>query len=122
MTTITATIADNNNKAEGRSLSFEEARTQHKKRTSQQLSPAVAAMVLTPAQQREAEADAYIQRAIELHEHNELEEATYYFRLAAQSENPVGQLMYGLSLRHGWVRRRTRHDRMLQTTKTKKMA
>ncbi|GJJ72677.1 uncharacterized protein EMPS_05035 [Entomortierella parvispora] len=104
MTTITATIADNNHSSssEGRSLSFEEARVQHKKRTSQQLSPAVAARVLTPAQQREAEADAYIQRAIELHEDNQLEEATYYFRLAAQSENPVGQLMYGLSLRHGW--------------------
>ncbi|KAF9196254.1 hypothetical protein BGZ50_001330 [Haplosporangium sp. Z 11] len=69
---------------------------------STQLPPAIAAKVLTPAQQREAEADAYIQRAIELHESNDLEQATYYFRLAAQSENPVGQLMYGLSLRHGW--------------------
>lgn len=58
---------------------------------------------LTPAQQREAEADDNIQRAIELHERNQLEEATHYFRLAAQSENPLGQLMYGLSLRHGWV-------------------
>ncbi|KAF8935007.1 hypothetical protein BGZ47_010110 [Haplosporangium gracile] len=57
---------------------------------------------LTPAQQREAEADDNIQRAIELHERNQLEEATHYFRLAAQSENPLGQLMYGLSLRHGW--------------------
>ncbi|KAK5807991.1 hypothetical protein F5H01DRAFT_282724, partial [Linnemannia elongata] len=57
---------------------------------------------LTPAQQREAEADNNIQRAIELHERNQLEEATHYFRLAAQSENPLGQLMYGLSLRHGW--------------------
>ncbi|KAG0281467.1 hypothetical protein BGZ95_003122 [Linnemannia exigua] len=58
--------------------------------------------ILTPAQQREAEADANIQKAIELHENNQLEEATHYFRLAAQSDNPVGQLMYGLSLRHGW--------------------
>ncbi|KAG0073245.1 hypothetical protein BGZ92_003898, partial [Podila epicladia] len=57
---------------------------------------------LTPAQQREAEADANIQKAIELHENNQLVEATRYFRLAAQSENPLGQLMYGLSLRHGW--------------------
>ncbi|KAF9435867.1 hypothetical protein BGZ76_005338 [Entomortierella beljakovae] len=69
---------------------------------SSQLPPSVAAQVLTPAQQREMEADSYIQRAIELHENNQLEEATYYFRLAAQGENPVGQLMYGLSLRHGW--------------------
>ncbi|KAF9920853.1 hypothetical protein FBU30_009198 [Linnemannia zychae] len=60
------------------------------------------AIPLTPAQQREAEADDNIQRAIELHERNRLEEATYYFLLAAQSENPLGQLMYGLSLRHGW--------------------
>ncbi|KAF9546912.1 hypothetical protein EC957_009077 [Mortierella hygrophila] len=60
------------------------------------------AVLLTPAQQREAEADDNIQRAIELHERNQLEEATHYFRLAAQSENPLGQLMYGLSLRHGW--------------------
>ncbi|KAG0289764.1 hypothetical protein BGZ98_003725, partial [Dissophora globulifera] len=57
---------------------------------------------LTPAQQREAEADVNIQKAIELHENNQLEEATHYFKLAAQSENPLGQLMYGLSLRHGW--------------------
>ncbi|KAK3815253.1 MAG: hypothetical protein J3Q66DRAFT_370584 [Benniella sp.] len=58
--------------------------------------------ILTPAQQREAEADDNIQKAIELHENNQLEEATHYFALAAQSENPLGQLMYGLSLRHGW--------------------
>ncbi|KAG0286790.1 hypothetical protein BGZ96_009176 [Linnemannia gamsii] len=64
--------------------------------------PAAAPKVLTPAQQREEETDANIQKAIELHENNQLEEATHYFRLAAQSDNPVGQLMYGLSLRHGW--------------------
>ncbi|KAF9093624.1 hypothetical protein BGX29_009868 [Mortierella sp. GBA35] len=72
---------------------------QQQKRASQV--PAVPT-ILTPAQQREAEADANIQKAIELHENNQLEEATHYFRLAAQSDNPVGQLMYGLSLRHGW--------------------
>jgi hypothetical protein len=71
------------------------------KRTSQL--PAAVPKVLTPAQQREEEADANIQKAIELHENNQLEEATHYFRLAAQSDNPLGQLMYGLSLRHGWV-------------------
>ena len=59
---------------------------------------------LTPEQQREAEVDANLQRGIELHENNQLEEATKCFKLAAQSNNPVGQLMYGLSLRHGWVR------------------
>ncbi|KAG9071932.1 hypothetical protein KI688_006151 [Linnemannia hyalina] len=72
-----------------------------RKRTSQ-IPAAAAPNVLAQAQHREAEADANIQKAIELHENNQLEEATKYFRLAAQSENPVGQLMYGLSLRHGW--------------------
>ncbi|KAF9291416.1 hypothetical protein BGZ68_004064 [Mortierella alpina] len=88
MTTITATITTNDD--DTRSVAFEEARQLEQKRTqrSTQLPPTVAAKVLTPAQQREAEADAYIQRAIELHENNELKEATYYFRLAAQSENP----------------------------------
>ncbi|KAF9915649.1 hypothetical protein BX616_005661 [Lobosporangium transversale] len=62
----------------------------------------LAPKALTPAQQREVEADENIQKAIELHENNQLEEATRYFALAAQSENPLGQLMYGLSLRHGW--------------------
>ncbi|KAF9967954.1 hypothetical protein BGZ70_007492 [Mortierella alpina] len=102
MTTITATVTTNDD--DTRSVAFEEAQRLEQKRAqrSTQLPPTVAAKVLTPAQQREAEADAYIQRAIELHENNELKEATYYFRLAAQSENPVGQLMYGLSLRHGW--------------------
>jgi hypothetical protein len=74
-----------------------------KRGVSQQPLPKPAVIPLTPAQQREAEADDNIQRAIELHEGNQLQEATHYFRLAAQSENPLGQLMYGLSLRHGWV-------------------
>ncbi|KAF8929598.1 hypothetical protein BGZ58_008820 [Dissophora ornata] len=85
-----------------KTISFEEAQRQQQKKRTQQLSPAVAAQILTPAQQREIEADSYIQRGIELHEQDQLEEATYYFRLAAKGENPVGQLMYGLSLRHGW--------------------
>ncbi|KAF9897566.1 hypothetical protein BX616_005351, partial [Lobosporangium transversale] len=103
LTTITATITTNEDQS--RSIAFAQAQRPppNKAKRSTQLSPGVAAQVLTPAQQREAEADAYIQRAIELHEGDQLEEATYYFRLAAQSENPVGQLMYGLSLRHGWV-------------------
>lgn len=69
---------------------------------------------LTPAQQREVEADANIQKAIELHENNQLVEATRYFRLAAQSENPLGQLMYGLSLRHGWVRIQKKAKKLYQ--------
>ncbi|KAG0227391.1 hypothetical protein BGW42_002981 [Actinomortierella wolfii] len=57
---------------------------------------------LTPAQQREAELDDLIQKGIELHEANKLVEAFGYFEKAAKGENPLGQLMYGLSLRHGW--------------------
>ncbi|KAK3824695.1 MAG: hypothetical protein J3Q66DRAFT_325838 [Benniella sp.] len=100
MTTITATITTNVDQS--RSITFDKAQKCSPPPRSTQLPPNIAAQVLTPAQQREAEADAYIQRAIELHENDQLEEATYYFRLAAQGENPVGQLMYGLSLRHGW--------------------
>ncbi|KAF9198261.1 hypothetical protein BGZ49_000952 [Haplosporangium sp. Z 27] len=100
MTTITATIVTNDD--ESRSISFDAAQKKQVQQKSSQLPPAIAAQVLTQAQQREIESDAYIQRAIELHENDRLEEACYYFQLAAQGENPVGQLMYGLSLRHGW--------------------
>lgn len=113
--TITATIrsADNNHL---RRLSFEtegapSRKNEEPKNTKKPTKPTTttstskpAPNALTPAQQREAEADVNIQKAIELHENNRLVEATRYFRLAAQSENPLGQLMYGLSLRHGWVR------------------
>ncbi|KAG0360147.1 hypothetical protein BG005_011378 [Podila minutissima] len=47
-----------------------------------------AAKYLTPEQLREAEVDANLQRGIELHENNQLEEATKCFKLAAQSNNP----------------------------------
>ncbi|KAI8351708.1 hypothetical protein B0O80DRAFT_111881 [Mortierella sp. GBAus27b] len=100
LTTITATITTNTDHS--RSISFDQAQKCNPPPRPSQLPPNIAAQVLTPAQQREAEADAYIQHAIELHENDQLEEATKYFRLAAQGENPVGQLMYGLSLRHGW--------------------
>ncbi|KAF9279784.1 hypothetical protein BGZ68_007698 [Mortierella alpina] len=120
-TTITATIRSNgpNKKA----ISFDDmnrkldsteqglpkkspASTQNQQKITesrvQQPPTPPAPRTLTPAQQREAEADSNIQKAIELHENNQLEEATHHFWLAAQSENPLGQLMYGLSLRHGW--------------------
>lgn len=115
MTTTTITITANGDQTHSVAFSesqLRQARQQQQqqqwdsntvqKRASQMPAAAATPKVLTPAQQREAEADANIQKAIELHENNQLEEATKYFRLAAQSENPVGQLMYGLSLRHGW--------------------
>jgi hypothetical protein len=56
------------------------------------------------ATERQNEADEYIQRAIEFHERNELEEATHYFKLAADKNSPLGLFLYGIALRHGWVR------------------
>ncbi|KAF9997872.1 hypothetical protein BGZ79_008421 [Entomortierella chlamydospora] len=120
MTTITATIRATGERA--RSIVFDddlvlgpnrqsqdrekqdpaENQTHKNAAQAQRVSRPPAPKILTPAQQREAEADDNIQKAIELHENNQLEEATHYFKLAAQSENPLGQLMYGLSLRHGW--------------------
>nr|CAG8459468.1 9805_t:CDS:2 [Entrophospora candida] len=48
------------------------------------------------------EADEYIQMAIKFHESNELEKATYYFRMAADRNSPLGLFLYGIALRHGW--------------------
>ncbi|BFZ56239.1 hypothetical protein PYCC9005_003283 [Savitreella phatthalungensis] len=48
--------------------------------------------------------DEILQRAILLHEAGQLENATRLFRLSGQGQDglAIGQLMYGLSLRHGW--------------------
>lgn len=46
--------------------------------------------------------DIDIQKAIELHESGDLEEATEMFRKLADSGNVLSQVLYGLSLRHGW--------------------
>ncbi|KAF9974634.1 hypothetical protein BGZ73_001897 [Actinomortierella ambigua] len=70
--------------------------------SSSSSSSSMGAKTLTAAQQREAEMDDLIQKGIELHEANQLVEAFGYFEKAAKGENPLGQLMYGLSLRHGW--------------------
>ncbi|CAG8712885.1 6939_t:CDS:2 [Acaulospora morrowiae] len=51
---------------------------------------------------RQNEADEFIQKAIQYHEANELEKATYYFKLAADKDSPLGLFLYGISLRHGW--------------------
>ncbi|ORX98468.1 HCP-like protein, partial [Basidiobolus meristosporus CBS 931.73] len=47
-------------------------------------------------------ADKYVQQAIQCHEHNQLEKAAHFFRLAACQGSPVGLFLYGISLRHGW--------------------
>lgn len=43
---------------------------------------------------------------IDYHEDGQLERATWYFEQAAKKYGGcgAGMLMYGLSLRHGWVR------------------
>ncbi|CAG8512058.1 6626_t:CDS:2 [Dentiscutata heterogama] len=51
---------------------------------------------------RHNEADEFIQKAIQYHEANELEKATYYFKLAAEKDSPLGLFLYGIALRHGW--------------------
>lgn len=40
---------------------------------------------------------------IEFYEKGELEQASYYWKLSAESESPLGIFFYGLTLRHGWV-------------------
>ncbi|CAG8529590.1 16899_t:CDS:2 [Funneliformis mosseae] len=51
---------------------------------------------------RQNQADEFIRQAIQYHEANELEKATYYFKLAADKDSPLGLFLYGIALRHGW--------------------
>jgi TPR repeat protein len=46
--------------------------------------------------------DAYLQLGMKYHEKGELEKATHYWRLAAESGSPLGLFFYGIALRHGW--------------------
>ncbi|KAK4942412.1 hypothetical protein LTR10_017859 [Elasticomyces elasticus] len=46
--------------------------------------------------------DIDIQKAIQLHESGDLEQATEMFRQLAESGNVLSQVLFGLSLRHGW--------------------
>jgi TPR repeat protein len=47
-------------------------------------------------------AEDYVRQGIEYHEIGDISKATQYFRTAAELGDPVGMLMYGLSVRHGW--------------------
>ncbi|CAH1761465.1 11364_t:CDS:2 [Entrophospora sp. SA101] len=47
-------------------------------------------------------ADDYVVQAIKFHEEDRLEKSTEYFRIAADKGSPVGMVLYGLALRHGW--------------------
>lgn len=47
--------------------------------------------------------DQYLQLGMQCHERGELEKATYYWRLSAENDSPLGLFFYGIALRHGWV-------------------
>jgi TPR repeat protein len=55
-----------------------------------------------PRSVSDAKSDVNIQEAIRLHEEGSLEAATAMFRQLAESGNVLSQVLYGLSLRHGW--------------------
>ncbi|ORY98720.1 hypothetical protein BCR43DRAFT_488036 [Syncephalastrum racemosum] len=46
--------------------------------------------------------DTHLQLGMQCHERGELEQATYFWRLSAESESPLGLFFYGIALRHGW--------------------
>lgn len=55
-----------------------------------------------PRSVNDPSSDIDIQEAIRLHESGDLAQATQMFRQLAQSGNVLSQVLYGLSLRHGW--------------------
>ncbi|KAF9170984.1 hypothetical protein BGX21_007273 [Mortierella sp. AD011] len=55
-----------------------------------------------PSNPMPEKAEDYVRQGIEYHELGEISKATNYFRTAAELGDPVGMLMYGLSVRHGW--------------------
>ncbi|KAJ2162358.1 hypothetical protein GGF46_000722 [Coemansia sp. RSA 552] len=63
--------------------------------------PARQAERAIPASAQEQGEDCF-QKAVRFHEEGDLVSATAYFKRAADQQNPMGMLFYGLSLRHGW--------------------
>ncbi|KAG0054819.1 hypothetical protein BGZ83_010381 [Gryganskiella cystojenkinii] len=55
-----------------------------------------------PSNPMPEKAEDYVRQGIDYHELGEIAKATQYFRTAAELGDPVGMLMYGLSVRHGW--------------------
>lgn len=55
-----------------------------------------------PRSVSDATGDVTIQEAIQQHEAGNLVEATKMFKTLAESGNVLSQVLYGLSLRHGW--------------------
>lgn len=56
-------------------------------------------------EQSDNEVESLVHEGITFHEKGQLEKATSLFRIAAEKENPLGMFLYGVSLRHGWVRK-----------------
>jgi hypothetical protein len=55
-----------------------------------------------PRSVSDAQSDVNIQNAIRLHEDGQLEESTRMFKQLADGGNVLSEVLYGLSLRHGW--------------------
>ncbi|KAF9186660.1 hypothetical protein BGZ50_002372 [Haplosporangium sp. Z 11] len=55
-----------------------------------------------PSNPMPEKAEDYVRQGIEYHELGDITKATHFFRTAAEIGDPVGMLMYGLSVRHGW--------------------
>ncbi|KAG0320257.1 hypothetical protein BGZ99_004639 [Dissophora globulifera] len=55
-----------------------------------------------PANPTPEKAEDFVRQGIEYHETGDIAKATHFFRTAAELGDPVGMLMYGLSVRHGW--------------------
>jgi hypothetical protein len=50
------------------------------------------------------EAERLVHEGIKQHEMGKLEQATELFKQASITELPIAMFLYGVSLRHGWVR------------------
>ncbi|GAA5816584.1 hypothetical protein MFLAVUS_010114 [Mucor flavus] len=46
--------------------------------------------------------ESLLQLGMNYHEKGELEKATHYWRLSAETGSPLGLFFYGIALRHGW--------------------
>ncbi|KAF9143815.1 hypothetical protein BGX30_014660 [Mortierella sp. GBA39] len=55
-----------------------------------------------PSNPMPEKAEDFVRQGIEYHEVGDIAKATHFFRTAAEMGDPVGMLMYGLSVRHGW--------------------
>ncbi|KAI1321334.1 hypothetical protein EDD11_006671 [Mortierella claussenii] len=55
-----------------------------------------------PSNPMPEKAEDFVRQGIEFHEVGDIAKATHFFRTAAELGDPVGMLMYGLSVRHGW--------------------